>query len=186
MNIVNVGYDSTNYYVIANGTTRLLVDVGMPGTLPKLQHRCKQMDIRLEEVDYLLCTHYHPDHAGIAENVKRLGVKLIVLEIQLTAIPALKKLVKPDAGYMDIDLKDSVILRVEDSRDFLARLHIQGEIISTPGHSDDCVTLVLDGRQAFTGDLVRPMFAEEIWKPIRALQAKTIYPGHGPVWQLDA
>jgi hypothetical protein len=38
MNIVNVGYTSTNYYVLAASTPLLLVDVGWPGTLPMLLH----------------------------------------------------------------------------------------------------------------------------------------------------
>ena len=33
MNIVDVGYDSTNYYVLGASSNRLLVDVGWPGTL---------------------------------------------------------------------------------------------------------------------------------------------------------
>ncbi len=36
MNIVDVGYDSTNYYVLGASSNRLLVDVGWPGTLPRL------------------------------------------------------------------------------------------------------------------------------------------------------
>jgi hypothetical protein len=36
MNIVNVSYASANYYVLGQGRSRLLVDVGWPGTLPKL------------------------------------------------------------------------------------------------------------------------------------------------------
>lgn len=31
MNIVNVGYDSANYYIIGQDRNRLLVDVGWPG-----------------------------------------------------------------------------------------------------------------------------------------------------------
>ena len=44
MNIVNVGYDSTNYYVLGLNATRLLIDVGWPGTLPK--------PIRTDETDH--------------------------------------------------------------------------------------------------------------------------------------
>ena len=66
MNIVNVGYDSTNYYVLANSSPKLLIDVGWSGTLPKLQHQCKRVGISLPDIKYLLCTHYHPDHAGLA------------------------------------------------------------------------------------------------------------------------
>jgi ribonuclease/clavin/mitogillin len=31
--IVNVGYRSTNYWVVSAGTSRLLVDLGWPGTM---------------------------------------------------------------------------------------------------------------------------------------------------------
>jgi hypothetical protein len=31
--IVNVGYRSTNYWIISSGSSRLLVDIGWPGTM---------------------------------------------------------------------------------------------------------------------------------------------------------
>jgi hypothetical protein len=46
MNIVNVGYRSTNYYVIANSAPKLLVDAGWPGTFPAMEHSCSRMGIR--------------------------------------------------------------------------------------------------------------------------------------------
>ena len=82
MNIVNVGYDSTNYYVLGASTNRLLIDVGWPGTLPRLLATLKRKDIALQEIGYLLITHYHPDHAGLAQEVKTNGVRLIVLKQQ--------------------------------------------------------------------------------------------------------
>ncbi len=48
------------------------------------------------------------------------------------------------------------MLEINASRAFLARIGILGEIISTPGHSDDSVTLILDQGVAFTGDLTPP------------------------------
>src|SRR5215216_3210746 len=94
LNIVNVGYDSTNYYVIETASTKLLIDVGFPGTLPKLRHALKRTGMALSDVKYLLATHYHPDHAGLVQEVKQLGIKLIVLENQITAIPKLKQHMK--------------------------------------------------------------------------------------------
>ena len=82
MNIVNVGYDSTNYYVIGGGKSRLLVDVGWPGTLGKLLANLKRKGIAIEEIKYLLATHYHPDHAGLVQEVKSKGVRLMVVEGQ--------------------------------------------------------------------------------------------------------
>lgn len=189
MHIVNIGYDSTNYYVLADTKPRLLIDVGMPGSLPKLQHQSKRADVALSEIKYLLCTHYHPDHAGIAQEVKKLGLKLILCEPQRTAISELGSLMNAQQHYVEISLTDNIGISLDESRDFLAKAGIQGEIIHTPGHSEDSVTLVLDEGAAFTGDLTPPMMAasdpanviHESWRKIRALNATTIYPGHGPV-----
>ena len=191
MNIVNVGYDSTNYYILADSSPRLLVDVGWPGTLPRLQHECKRMGVRLPDLKHFLVTHYHPDHAGLAQELKNTGVKLIVVERQLGAIPLLADVMKPENHYVEIDLSDNIVITEADSRAFLARLGIQGEIVSTPGHSDDSVSLILDDGSVFVGDITHPALAgddahnpiRESWAKIIALGGKTIYPGHGPTWR---
>ena len=188
MNIVNVGYDSTNYYVLADTLPRLLVDAGWPGTLPKFRHACDRMGVSLHDVKHFLVTHYHPDHAGLAQELKRLGLKLIVVDTQVRAIPVLRSYTKPRDNFVDIELVDNIVLSVEESRAFLASIGIQGEIISTPGHSDDSITLVLDEGAAFTGDLTPLMMVPEdsenaawqSWEKIRSLGATTVYPGHGP------
>lgn len=188
MNIVNVGYDSTNYYVLGPDPARLLVDVGMPGTLPKLLANLRRKDIPLQAIRYLLVSHYHPDHAGLAQELKARGVRLIVLDSQHPAVPLLKTYVKPDSRYVDITLDDNVNVTADGSRAFLRGLGIAGEIVSTPGHSDDSVTLVLDGGAAFTGDLPSPAFAQDAtraavarsWDRLRALNVTRVYPGHGP------
>jgi ribonuclease/clavin/mitogillin len=188
VNIVNVGYDSTNYYVIGNGKDRLLVDVGWPGTLGKLLANLKRKGIAIEEIRFLLATHYHPDHAGLVQEVKNRGVRLMVMEGQAAAIPALKQWMKPEMHYLDIDLGDSTVVALAESRSFLAKLGIVGEIVHTPGHSDDSVTLVLDTGDAFTGDLQSESRADDAsidavkssWEKIRSMNTKTIHPGHGP------
>lgn len=189
MNIVNVGYNSTNYYVIGQAHNRLLIDVGWPRTLPKLATNLKRKGIKLQEIRYLLVTHYHPDHAGLAQELKNQGVRLILLEQQVDAIPRLKTYMKPKDRYVDILIQDAIRLATQASRDFLRSIGIAGEIISTPGHSNDSVTLVLDDGAAFTGDLASPKWAGEdvmdevvrSWQAILALNAKMAYPGHGPI-----
>ena len=192
MNIVNIGYRSTNYYVLADSAPRLLVDAGWPGTLGAMQHTCSRMGLRLADIPYQLATHYHPDHAGLCQELKRLGVRLIILDTQLAGIPLLRTYVKPRDNYTDLVLGDNVILTEGESRDFLARIGIEGEIISTPGHSGDSVTLVLDEGLAFTGDLTPPPMvpqdpadiAYQSWEKLRVLGVTTVYPGHGPAYPL--
>jgi ribonuclease/clavin/mitogillin len=191
MAIVNVGYASTNYYAIMAGRSYLLVDVGFPGTLPKLRHTLERAGITLRAVEHLLATHYHPDHAGLAQELKREGIRLIVLEPQLPAIPQLEQYVKPEQHFQPITLEDCLVVSLEESRTLLRRLGLDGEIIATPGHSDDSVTLILDDGVAFTGDLPPPHMApdesgtvERSWEAIRSRGVHTIYPGHGPIFRL--
>jgi ribonuclease/clavin/mitogillin len=184
--IVNVGYHATNYYVIGGSTTRLLVDAGWPDSLPALLAQLKRRDIALQQISHLLVTHYHPDHAGLAQELKARGVRLLVLETQLAAIPLLRGLIKPEVPYLPITLADCLTISCAESRPLLRGIGLAGEIISTPGHSDDSVTLVLDDGAAFTGDLTSPAIdpdnaqVVQSWQAIRGLGATRIYPGHGP------
>ena len=68
--VVNVGYRSTNFWVVSSGRSRLLVDLGWPGMMGALLANLKRMDVPVEEIRYGLATHYHIDHAGRASRVK--------------------------------------------------------------------------------------------------------------------
>jgi ribonuclease/clavin/mitogillin len=188
MNIVNIGYHATNYYVLADKRPILLVDAGWPGSMSEMQRMAGIKDIHLSEIQYQLVTHYHPDHAGLAQELKRLGVKLIVIDTQLDYIPLMRTHVKPRDNYTEIELTGNKVITTAESRTFLASIGIQGEIISTPGHSDDSITLILDEGAAFTGDLTAPIavpddpadLSYQSWANIRAKGGRLIYPGHGP------
>jgi ribonuclease/clavin/mitogillin len=187
--IVNVGYRSTNYWVVSAGTSRLLVDLGYPGTMGAMRANLDRMGVPLREIRYGLATHYHIDHAGIAQELKQAGVPLLVLERQVEAIPRMKSSTKPPDHYVDITMHDNVIISFAESRALLERIGISGEIVPTPGHSDDSVSLLLDDGSAFTGDLTPPALVGESdarvvaasWRLLKERGATRIYPGHGPV-----
>lgn len=50
--IVNVGYRSTNYWVIGAGRSRLLVDLGCPGTMGMMRAGLQRMGVPLREIRY--------------------------------------------------------------------------------------------------------------------------------------
>jgi glyoxylase-like metal-dependent hydrolase (beta-lactamase superfamily II) len=192
--VVNVGYRSTNFWVVSAGTSRLLVDLGWPGMMATLRANLDRMGVPLKEIRYGLATHYHMDHAGAAQDLKLAGVPLLVLETQAAAIPLMKTWMKPRDQYTEITLHDNVNITFAESRAVLDRIGIAGEIAPTPGHSDDSVSLVLDDGSAFTGDLTLPMMATEeqaatvaeSWKFLRAHGATRVYPGHGRMWELPS
>jgi len=185
--IVNVGYRSTNYWVISEGRSRLLVDLGWPGTIGVMTSGLQRMGVPIAELRYGLATHYHIDHAGAAEDLKRLGVPLLVLESQVDAMPLMARHTKPQDRYTAITSDGNVVIRFVDSRATLAAIGIAGEVVPTPGHSDDSVSLVLDEGAAFTGDLTPLALAEpanadalaDSWQRLRDRGVRTIYPGHG-------
>ena len=150
MDIVNVGYRSTNYWVVGAAPARLLVDIGWPGTLGTMKASLKRADVPLREIRYALATHYHIDHAGLAEELKREGVPLLVLDVQVDAIPLMKTWTKPVDHYVEITLQGNVTISFEESRALLRRIGIAGEVLHTPGHSQDSVSLLLDDGSAFT------------------------------------
>ncbi len=192
--VVNVGYRSTNYWVVSAGASRLLVDLGYPGTMGRMRANLRRMSVPLAEIQYGLATHYHIDHAGLAQELKQVGVPLLVLEPQVAAIPLMKRWTKPQDHYVDITLDDNVTISFGESRALLERIGLAGVIVSTPGHSDDSVSLVLDDGSAFTGDLTPPRMAgpaeaatiDASWRLLRDRGARRVHPGHGPVWWMDA
>src|SRR5215469_2805839 len=159
--IVNVGYRSTNYWVVSAGTSRLLVDLGWPGTMGTMRANLDRMGVPLKEIRYGFATHYHIDHAGLAQDLKNAGVPLLVLEPQVAAIPLMKRSTKPADHYSDIATHDNVVITLAESRALLSRNGIAGEILHTPGHSDDSVSLLLDDGSVFTGDLTPSMLVGE-------------------------
>jgi ribonuclease/clavin/mitogillin len=96
--------------------------------------------------------------------------------------------------YTEIALHDNVVVPPGASRAVLAGIGLAGEILHTPGHSDDSVSVLLDDGSAFTGDLTHPaMFGEDdasavaaaSWRMLRQRGATRVYPGRDPVRALS-
>jgi glyoxylase-like metal-dependent hydrolase (beta-lactamase superfamily II) len=191
--IVNVGYRSTNYWVVSVGTSRLLVDIGWPGTMGQMRANLERMDVPIEEIRYALATHYHIDHAGLAEEFKRAGVPLLVLDVQIQAIPLMKNWTKPQDNYMEITMSGNVTIPIAESRALLEGIGITAEILHTPGHSDDSVSLLLDDGSVFTGDLTPlrfvgledPEVVSASWRTLKERGATQVYPAHGPIRNIE-
>lgn len=192
--IVNVGYRSTNFWVVSAGRSRLLVDLGWAGMFSALAANLERMDIPLGEITHGVATHYHMDHAGTAQDLKDKGMRLIVTEEQVAAIPLMKQFVKESDHYTEISLHGNLVITCAEGRALLATIGLDGQLVHTPGHSDDSVSLLLDTGAVFTGDLTHPMLVTEetaeavarSWQRLRDLGATTVYAGHGPVRPMPA
>ena len=186
---VNVGYRSTNYWVISARRSRVLVDLGWPGTMGTLCANLARADIPLAEIRYALATHYHIDHAGLAQDLKNAGVPLLLIDVQVPFVQAMTRHVKERDRFTEISMEGNVIIPAAKGRALLHGLDIAGEILHTPGHSDDSVSLLLDDGRAFTGDLTDPRMVgpedpgvvRASWRRLAERGATQVYAGHGPV-----
>jgi glyoxylase-like metal-dependent hydrolase (beta-lactamase superfamily II) len=187
MNIIHLTYDSTNYYLMQMSTGWIMVDTGWAGTLSKLLHLLKQKDIPTAAIYYLIITHFHPDHAGLVEDLKDHGAKLLLHEHQLPALAKLTQYFKPQHGFRPIQGQNDIVVSSEESRALLLKAGVKGGLVPTPGHSDDSISLVIDDCCAFTGDLQHPTAVSEekrsivevSWQTLRQYGVQRIYPGHG-------
>jgi glyoxylase-like metal-dependent hydrolase (beta-lactamase superfamily II) len=193
LTIVNVGYRSTNFWVLSAGRSRILIDLGWPGMSAQLLANLERMDIPLKEIAYGFATHYHIDHAGAAQDLKNKGMRLLVTREQVGAIDEMKQSVKPTDDYTAIKTDDNTIIDCSASRAFLSTIGFAGELVYTPGHSEDSVCLVLDDGSVFTGDLTPMSMVTEgdaaivakSWQSLRDRGAATVYPGHGAPRPID-
>lgn len=193
-NLVTVTIRSTHYYLVDARAGKLMVDAGWPGTLPELTRQLKRHDIEMGQIRYVMITHHHPDHAGLAQEIKQAcGARLIILEKQIPFLEQLHAFYAEKGGYLPVRVEaDDLVLKTAN-RAALSRIGVQGEIVETPGHSDDSVSLVLDSGMTFTGDLHPPDFVLEearavtceSWKKLLRLNARMIYPAHGNPFPVD-
>jgi len=183
-------YHYTNSYLIQTNDGWLMFDCDCAGTFAKLAKALKTEGISLGEVNYLLVSHFHPDHAGLAQNLKEMGVILLVMEEQRAFLHVQDAIYARanEQQFKPILEKDNLYLPCAQTRSFLAGLGLKGEVLHTPGHSEDSVSLILDGGAVFHGDL--PPFAQaeafqnpkisQSWAAIMAKQPAFAYAGHWP------
>jgi glyoxylase-like metal-dependent hydrolase (beta-lactamase superfamily II) len=166
------------------------VDTGWSHCLPTLKAQVKTCGLKLSDIRYVMLTHAHPDHAGLIQTLKQLcGAQLVIHENQIPFLMEMNAFFKrkPDADFEPVRVEKNDLVLKSPNRAALQSLGILGEMIETPGHSDDSVSLILDDRTAYVGDLTRPDLATEenaaaltaSWKKILRPGINWIYPGHG-------
>ena len=150
-----IRYGNTNTFYIKGNGAGILVDTDFAGTLPAFYKAAKAQGVSVSDIAYVLCTHYHPDHCGLASSLMSQGVKLLVMESQTGSLhysdPIFTR--QPRLEYVPIEDDKALVLSFANSRSFLSNLGIEGEIISTPSHSEDSICVMLDEGICLAGDL---------------------------------
>lgn len=153
--VIKLKYGNTNTFFIRGELGSILIDTDYAGTLPAFYKAIKAHGIKIGDINYVLATHYHPDHIGLVSELMKQGVKLLIVDTQIPHSHFSDEIFSRDKhlNYEPIEIDNATVIRSDESRDFLKNLGIDGEIIVTPSHSDDSVSLILDSGECFVGDL---------------------------------
>lgn len=187
--ISKLRYGNTNTFFIQGIGGSLLIDTDFAGTLTAFYRVIKEHNITISDISYILATHYHPDHIGLVSELMKQEVKLLLIDTQISHIHFADEIFKRDKRlkYEPINMDNSIIISSKDSREFLENMGIEGEIISTPSHSEDSISLILDNGICFVGDLEPIEYLdaydnnvklESDWKKVMSYNPKIIYYAH--------
>jgi glyoxylase-like metal-dependent hydrolase (beta-lactamase superfamily II) len=205
----------TNCYFLKAESGYLLIDTSLPEYFEAFQKSLEGVNVNLSEINYLLITHSHDDHAGFAAEIReKTACKIIT---HMNAVESLKQGTIINVGqflnrqahlmmslynwtkrrtfeFTPVILTEKDIVIAEDNDEVLRKIGVDGKIICTPGHTDDCISVILASGDAFVSDACmsnlgflhyRPIEVSnlkqvfESWQKIIDNGAKTIYPSHG-------
>ncbi len=148
-------YGNTNTFFVSGTHRGILVDTDWAGTLPAFCSALKGCGIRIDDIGYVLATHYHPDHMGLISELTEHGIKLLLVDVQREYVHFSDEIFGREKrlAYRPVDEGQATVISCAESRAFLGSLGIGGEILHTPAHSEDSISLLLDEGIALVGDL---------------------------------
>ena len=152
---IKLRYGNTNTFLVPCSSGYLLVDTDYAGTLSAFYKALKANGVQVKDILFVLASHYHPDHMGLIPELMEQGINLLLMDTQTKDVHYSDQIFAREKAmhFVPIDESEAKVISCRESRAFLTSIGIAGEIISTPSHSRDSVSLVLDDGDCFVGDL---------------------------------
>ena len=204
--VVRLSLGRANAYLVFDERP-ILVDTGFPGDYSRLKARLSAHRVRPSDLSLVVVTHAHFDHIGNLAPLKREADVSIACHVNaaknlrdgtsavIRPRTIIGRAVRPLialAPRLRPLVPDIVIERETSLRPF----GIRGRLIPTIGHTDGCLSLLLDDGSAIIGDLVMnglfrtktphvpiflhdPMAWEESLRSLLDRGVRRFYTGHG-------
>ncbi len=196
-------------FLIKAETGYVLIDAGYPNKEQKLWNFLKKKKIAPEEIKLVIVTHGHFDHFGsLAKIIEKTNAKIIVHENDQEMLRTGK------SGEIKLHTKWGKILEklmgkrmrkisvtpimpdIAINDNYSLEEHgINGKILHTPGHTNGSISVVLNSKIAFIGDLTHgfplrsktdfPFVAENLedvfqsWEKLLDDGVELFYQSHG-------
>ncbi len=211
----------TNCYLIQHDCGWLLIDTGYEWEWEEFLAGLSSNGVSLSEITHLLITHAHDDHAGLLNHIteKNPNITIILSNIAASYLPGGVHIVKSGSGYVTRRMRLLASFKALFDRKwthsypcFQVRNHdklisgqtklsalginLDGNVIPTPGHTDDSISLVTEEGDCYCGDAAANFFNiagthncviyvgclkeyYESWNSLLKTGVKRIYPAHG-------
>jgi len=181
-----------NCYLVKINDSYVAIDAGWPGYIREYREALGTYHVKPEAIKYLFVTHFHPDHAGMVENIKRLGARFVLFEHQAPYVRVMENMIRNDRSYLPLDMDSNIVLKIDEAEAFFKENRIPAQAIRTTGHSDDSISVLFQDGTAFIGDLYSPALvmegdvkSKQSWSDLKLKGARAIYPAHGHAYILD-
>ena len=174
------------YLIKAEGW--IMFDTGPAFSVPAIAKWFNSIPLEPEELQLIILSHSHFDHAGAAAGIKKLtGAKIAVHKFDQEMFESgeailpnavtswgkfTRKMMKPAMSIFNFNGSPADII-VTDAGLSLEEYGIPGRIIHTPGHTPGSISVLLENGDAFVGCLTHnappfrlnpnhPIFAEDL------------------------
>lgn len=160
-------FGMVNAYVIQSGSGVILVDAGLPNCEARVAKSLARLGLEFRDVDLIIVTHGHFDHAGNAAVLRKLcNAPVLIHKREAIYCAGEEKMMLCPTGWVGKLLLRSgapqspfefftpeLTIDGNDSFD-LKPYGISGYVTPTPGHTPGSISVVLENGHTFVSDLV--------------------------------
>jgi len=182
--------NNCNTYLI-DGPTRILIDPGHTHLFDHVQQGLMNLDLTLDDIGLIICTHAHPDHIEAVQRFNNPSSMTTLHHKEWHFLKTMAPNVRASLGFGSNTIQPDFFLKEGD----ISIDHVGLKIFHTPGHSPGSISLYLsDHKLLFTGDLVFKggigrtdlpggdgSLLQKSLKRLYDLEIEWLLPGHGDI-----
>ena len=211
VNVHTIKFGFAKAYLLEVEKGLVLIDAGLPNSENKLWKYTEKQKLKPKNIKLIIITHGHQDHVGSLKAIKNKTKAQILIHEQdgflLNAglsprvYPTnwlLKKFYNPEKEVKVTPVKPDITVTDEYS---LEEFGVDGNVIHTPGHTKGSISVIVDSKYAFIGDIAMkipplsfsyvPIIAENLeqvyssWQKLIDYGVEVIYPSHGKTFKIE-